>query len=264
MKIKAGILTLFLMILATLGGYVWFKNSFSSQQEIAQYKYSPGTEFTIINSKGTKINLQIRDVELDPEDPEQEIYLYQVFYKVEGNEEWRSLCQPAYNDKVGRAVILSSLWDKKTKDFLGSNNSLPFYCTSGNVGKCLRMGYKPWKEVNGQSLQDYYQACIRMMKADYCGDGTPHTRNGIRVEVYDVLGIQNRIDVPELTFEAAWNKDGAVCLNKTRLGHKLTDVCQECPDKLAGRINEDGSCSTAKEALSNFEDILIFNESGEN
>ena len=58
----------------------------------------------------------------------------------------------------------------------------------------------------GQSLLNYHQACLRMMKADYCGDWTPHTRDGIQVQIDDLLGIQTKISVPELTFEGAWNE----------------------------------------------------------
>jgi cyclopropane fatty-acyl-phospholipid synthase-like methyltransferase len=80
----------------------------------------------------------------------------------------------------------------------------------------------------------------------------------------EILDSLKKRNIPDLTFEAAWNQNGAVCLNKTRLGHKLSDICQECPNKLEGRINEDGSCSTPEEALANWPDILIFNESREN
>lgn len=256
------ILSIVFLLLGLAGGIFWWKRDYSSieVQDVFQGKGVAGTEFTITNKAGKKITLQIRNVELDPEDPDKEIHLYTVFYKVEDEKEWRRLCKPTYNDQEGRAVLVSEVWD----NYLETNNSFPFYCSSGNIVKCLRMGYKPSKVVNGQSLKNYHRACLRMMKADYCGDGTPHTRDGIQVQIYDPLGIQEKVNVPELTFEGAWNEDGAVCLKKTRLGHKLTEICKECPEKLEGRINEDGKCSSPEEALANYPNVLIFSESGEN
>ena len=48
------------------------------------------------------------------------------------------------------------------------------------------------------------------MRADYCGNGKPHTRDGTRIELWDREGIQVDTSEPGLTFEAAWNEDGAV------------------------------------------------------
>ena len=35
---------------------------------------------------------------------------------------------------------------------------------------------------------DWYNACIRLLRADYCGDGRPFTRDGTLVDIYDHLG----------------------------------------------------------------------------
>jgi len=70
----------------------------------------------------------------------------------------------------------------------------------------MRSGYKPWKVVNGQSLWAYHQACTRMMRADYCGDGRPHTREGTPIYIDDRL-IHNPQEKdqeppdPRMTFE---------------------------------------------------------------
>ena len=37
------------------------------------------------------------------------------------------------------------------------------------------------------SLASYHQACTRMARADYCGDGTSHTQDGTWIEYYDKL-----------------------------------------------------------------------------
>jgi hypothetical protein len=82
----------------------------------------------------------------------------------------------------------------------------------------VRLGYKPWKNSrDGVSLWELHQACTRMLRADYCGDGTPHTRDGTRVEVYDTMGIQSPEPDSGLSFEAGWRADGAVCVRKVRI-----------------------------------------------
>jgi hypothetical protein len=39
----------------------------------------------------------------------------------------------------------------------------------------VRYGYFAWEGVGGFAR---YNACIRMIRADYCGDRAPHTRDG--------------------------------------------------------------------------------------
>jgi hypothetical protein len=46
-------------------------------------------------------------------------------------------------------------------------------------------------------------ACFRMMPADYCGNGNPHTRDGTLIEIWDREGIQVDTSVPDLSSEAA-------------------------------------------------------------
>jgi hypothetical protein len=61
----------------------------------------------------------------------------------------------------------------------------------------------------------YHQACTRLIRADYCGDGTPWTVNGRRINVYDHLGIQ--YDSEKWIFEAEWDVNGARCLQAQRV-----------------------------------------------
>jgi hypothetical protein len=53
-----------------------------------------------------------------------------------------------------------------------------------------------------------------MVRADYCGDGTPHTVNGTPIDVYDGIGIQ----APDTNWlvDAEWGPDGALCVNSPR------------------------------------------------
>ena len=65
------------------------------------------------------------------------------------------------------------------------------------------------------SLADYHQACTRLARADYCGDGVPNTLNNTPIDVFDRLSsaIQTKASSgSEWKFEAEWGPNGAQCL----------------------------------------------------
>jgi hypothetical protein len=99
-----------------------------------------------------------------------------------------------------------------------------------------------------------------MVRADYCGDGRGHTREGVQINVYDRLAIQVADPSPTMTFEAAWGADGAVCVHKVRVPEavSLDTLVRACPERLAGKIGPD---CTEKAALRS-DDALIMNASG--
>jgi ADYC domain len=107
-------------------------------------------------------------------------------------------------------------------------------CTSGALGKCVRFGYPPWASAGGTALREVYNACIRMVRADYCGDGTPTTKDGVRIDIYDDFGIQNE---PEMDFEAGWTAQGAAGVRHVRVKEKvsLESLVAACP-RLKDRV----------------------------
>jgi hypothetical protein len=98
-------------------------------------------------------------------------------------------------------------------------------CTSGAQGKCVRFGYHPWQIApNGGPMRDYFNACVRLLRADYCGDGRGWTRDGTLVDIWDDYGIQT-LDGggdPAFSFEAGWRADGAVCAAHSRIPENVT------------------------------------------
>ena len=96
--------------------------------------------------------------------------------------------------------------------------------------------------------RSYFQACVRPVRADYCGDGTAHTRDGTPIDIFDAIGIQRDEETPGMTFEAAWREDGAVCVRHTRLPDVLDSVtlAAQCP-RLERSIGE--ACDEATAAL---------------
>ena len=106
-------------------------------------------------------------------------------------------------------------------------------CTAGAQGKCIRFGYLPW-EAEGR---DQYNTCIRMVRADYCGDGAGTTRNGMRIDLYDDHAIQRPDNAQDQDFEAGWTAAGAVCVRHVRVKENvsLESLVAACP-RLRDRV----------------------------
>ncbi len=187
-----------------------------------------GTELTVVEG-GRDLELKIDRVDLDRQDPEREIYLYTILYRDRVLEQWQNYCQPDRHN-VAKAIPLSGSWDRTGKHH--ENGRITFACTNGVLAKCVRFGYKPWKTVQGRSLRDFHQACTRMVRADYCGNGRAHTKDGTAIDIYDRLRIQTRTPQSGMILEAAWSPDGAVFIDRTRWPESLAQIEQECPDRL--------------------------------
>ena len=233
--------------------------SSGEKTKVIKGKDLKGAQLNAVDEQGRKLNFEIKDVELDPKDPEKETYLYTVFYVDSANSQGKNLCTPDA-ENVAKAIPLTGSWDK-TGAHTESSDIITFGCTSGVLAKCVRMGYKPWKTVKGTSLRDYHQACTRMARADYCGNGKSHTRDGTPINIYDVLGIQKKTPNTGMVFEAAWSPEGATFINRPRWFETLSEIRQECPDKLKGRINEGGDWVTSEKVKQKWSNSLLFNDS---
>jgi hypothetical protein len=121
-------------------------------------------------------------------------------------------------------------------------NVFELVCTAGGRGKCVRFGYQPWAN---DGLRGMFNACVRLLRADYCGNGVGTTRNGTLVNIYDDLGIQKAEDVPNLEFEAGWGANGAVCVRHVRIKDNISPqaLVAACPrlKNLVGAV-----CTEAK------------------
>ena len=195
-------------------------------------------------------------------------YLYTLEQWVPDTATWQPACGP---DADGRnaAIPLAAIWDERG-DRSVSSAMFTFGCTTGVIAKCYRWGYRPWVTGYGD-LTAMHWACTRLARADYCGDGTPHTRNGTSINVWDRLPYPGPIQghgglLPPLgmLFEAGWNTGGAVCLSHARW---LLDpggvLAAACPDRLvAPTLPLIGGtvCNTAAAVLGYDPNALLFNE----
>jgi ADYC domain-containing protein len=181
----------------------------------------PGTVITLGDGSGAQRRIRIDAVQGDARDPAGEVMLYTLSEPDPVTGEWRNACNP---DPDGRRLGFP-LAGAFTPDgrYVVVPGRILVTCTGGAEGKCIRFGYKPWRTLSdGTTLEPYYRACVRLVRADYGGDGVGHTRNGTPIDLFDRIGIQEDETAPDMTLEAAFGPEGAVCVAHTRLSDVLS------------------------------------------
>jgi hypothetical protein len=130
-------------------------------------------------------------------------------------------------------------------------------CSSGATGKCIRFGYRPWAmSGDGEvSLAPFHAACVNMLRAAYAGPEHAWTRDGMRIDVYDRIGIQAPANDAGQEFEAGWNAAGAVCVAHPRVPENggLVAIAAEAPGLPLG-----AACT---EGVAQARGALVFNRS---
>ena len=182
----------------------------------------------MVTGKPTKIIYKIDSVTLDLSSRFKDIWLYQMSYKEDSANSWSSMCLDYANKPAPLFPISGSYWDEKTGKRVDDPNAFMLACYEGAVAKCAVAGYRPWasgsvctgsgrsRRCTDVSLKDYHQACTRMLRADYCGDGTPHTVNGTLLDIFDYLNPPVQLQEEKWQMEARWNASGALCLSQRR------------------------------------------------
>jgi hypothetical protein len=120
------------------------------------------------------------------------------------------LCAPDSVEQAAAIVLDSFSVDGTTGAITTRANTIYLGCASGAVGKAPTWGYTPW----ALGLADF-EAMVRMVRADYCGDGVSWTTPGRAVTISDVWGINNFAPVAGAT-EAIWGPSGALCIGQPR------------------------------------------------
>lgn len=200
---------------------------------------------------------RIDAVGVDPDDAE--IVLYTLSSRNPRTGAWRPHCVPDARGVAG-AFFLSGSWDDSGTHRRDDRFSVT--CTSGAIGKCVRYGYKPWKTAaDGRSMWDYHQACTRLVRADYCGNGLTHTREGVQIEILSRFAPEEEPGT-DLVPEAAWDAGGATCVARPRLTTwSLDRIEAECPERLRGRTGEASGCGPSELFK---QEILLVNKSRAN
>jgi hypothetical protein len=138
----------------------------------------------------------------------EDVIAYDIRVAVDGGGEV-PICGYNNDGSAKQALLVPGTWDYATGDWLRNDGLMSVACRKGTIAKCVELGYKPW---NG--LGDHLQSCVRMLRADYCGDGTPHTITGTMVNLYDNVGVQE--DTYGWPVDGEWGPQGALCFNNHR------------------------------------------------
>lgn len=168
------------------------------------------------------------------------LYFYEVLYDDNGT--FRNICGGNQY-----AIPMYGTWDEGGNP-VGDSAQFTFACRGAALAKCAEWGYERWgivEECDGDdcmyhSLMLFHQACTRLVRADYCGDGTPHTENGTIIDVWDAVGLQNETPDSGLPLEAEWGPNGATCIRHTRWADSSTEnphkdyILEHCPERWAG------------------------------
>lgn len=185
-----------------------------------------GATLTIATSNGP-LRVRIDAVEHDPDAAAGPVWLHTFSTPAPGGT-WRNFCDVGPN---GQCQGFPLAFRARESD--GAMEPVPegtfeLVCTAGVRGKCVRFGYLPGQD---EPTRDLYNACNRMMRADYCGDGEATTRDGTLIDIYDDRHIQT-LDVQSAReFEAGWTAAGAVCVRHVRIKENISleALGQRCP-----------------------------------
>jgi ADYC domain len=197
-----------------------------------------GATLTISSSGGT-MRLRIDAVERDREARHAPLWLHSFSTEAEDGS-WQPACDPGPDGRqqgfplAGRGRADGAMEPAEPGIF-------EIVCTSGARGKCVRFGYLPWISA---PMRDIYNACVRMVRADYCGQGEGTTRDGTRIDLYDDRGIQHPASDATYQFEAGWTEAGAVCVHHVRVKEnisleRLAASCPRLQDRLGTACTEE-------------------------
>jgi hypothetical protein len=162
-----------------------------------------GAEFTSTLSNGTSLALRIDDAAWESDE--------RISYAISAQTDtgWAPLCGTEADGSAKRAIIEPGEWNVTTGAWSNDGSKFTFACRGSSIAKCHDMGYVTW-----DGYSDHHHACVRMLRADYCGDGVSHTITGTPVNLYDNAGVQ--ADTEAWQIDGEWTADGSLCFNHYR------------------------------------------------
>jgi hypothetical protein len=113
-----------------------------------------GAVLDVVDDTGRTMTVRIEAVARDPSDADGDVWLHRFSILEAGTGAWRELCTPAPDGTVAGFPVAGS-WTSDRRHLRGSSG-FAVTCASGAVGKCVRFGYKPWREAKWVSLWDYH------------------------------------------------------------------------------------------------------------
>lgn len=142
------------------------------------------------------------------------VYLDSVTGDLGGN-----ICEGMSLDETSVVFLEGERYDSADGSVIPNENGIANAACRGHaLAKMALVNYVPY---NGETEPEEREATLRMFRADYCGDGTPHTAVGTPVDFTD-NGARNFREYDAGTMgggvvEAHWTEEGATCVGIPRL-----------------------------------------------
>lgn len=156
-----------------------------------------------------------------------------------------NVCSGTLLDPLTAAVTLigGEIYDDATKTVKPNmTNWVTFACAGAAAAKMKLMNYGPNSDFNGLGAPASVaqrQATLKMITADYCGDGTSYTATGTPLMWTNASGTVT----PDPgwgagAFEASWSANGAYCLDTPRRPDLAASLHCSLPACTAAHINK--------------------------
>lgn len=140
----------------------------------------------------------------------------------------RQLCPSTNPENQWFTLIPDERYNAGTNEVESAPGTVTIACVGEAAAKMKLFDFHP--HGNRQASPEERQATLRMVTADYCGNGHSFTVTGTQVAWRDAAGQVEPV-VKENVLEALWDANGAICLNKPRYASiaDVQDVCGEIP-----------------------------------
>lgn len=184
--------------------------------------YLPGARLLAVTSSDDDATLPARIVAASPSAEAPDRVAYRITVDVAGRSQ--PLCGTDATGSPVLAIRLPGTWDHRSGvpgggDHEANDEQFTLACQGSTLEKCAQL-YSSWTSTRAAAA---FQTCTRALRADYCGDGTPHTSPGVRIDIKDRLGREFDPGSISWTNEAVWGEQGAGCLAYPRAAAKVPD-----------------------------------------
>ncbi|MDQ3369751.1 MAG: ADYC domain-containing protein, partial [Myxococcota bacterium] len=193
---------------------------------------SIGPTLTAILSNGATVPIKIESA-TQLAGANSDVWSYGIAYQSDTG--WTPLC----GDGVG-ALAVAGVWNTDRGvagggAYTATPSSFTFACRGKTIAKCIELGYKTW---TGRTAE--LTSCVRLLRGDFCGDGTPYTVDGTTLNIYDHAGIQT--DTESWAVEAEWTPNGARCISEAQLtrSQQQLGIAPSC----AASLSSGAACGT--------------------
>ncbi|HSS02560.1 MAG TPA: ADYC domain-containing protein [Kofleriaceae bacterium] len=196
-----------------------------------------GSTWNATASNGSTVKLRV-DKATQGTAPNADLWFYSVSYQTSSG--WSPLCGLDAANTPIQAVTTAGVWAATATDaarYASSTTQFTFACRAKTIAKCVEMGYKTYKGYANQLA-----TCVRLLRGDFCGTGTPYTVDGTTLNLFDNVGVQ--ADTEVWYPEAEWTPNGARCVNSLNTA-RFDFVVSKDPKCVTPLVNKDCGFSFA-------------------